>query len=150
MDEEAEKLRKMQSEVENDLYPAGASQGWFQSRGSCFIEFRGHRDLIQFVHGRHTESKEEVDSRSVFVGNVDYSSTPEELQEYFKACGTINRITILCDKFTGHPKGHAYIEFADATAVAGAMVLNDTIFKGRMIKVGCGKLFAFAISALFG
>jgi polyadenylate-binding protein 2 len=107
MDEEAEKLRKMQSEVD-DLYPAGATQ----------------------------ESKEEVDSRSVYVGNVDYSSTPEELQEYFKACGTINRVTILCDKYTGQPKGYAYIEFAEVPSVAGAVVLSDTIFKGRMIKVG--------------
>ena len=38
-------------------------------------------------------------------GQVDYSSSPEELQEFFKSCGTINRVTILCDKFTGHPKG---------------------------------------------
>jgi polyadenylate-binding protein 2 len=36
---------------------------------------------------------------------VDYGATPEELQAHFQAVGTINRITILCDKFTGHPKG---------------------------------------------
>ena len=41
----------------------------------------------------------------VFCTQVDYSATPEELQGHFQACGTINRITILCDKFTGHPKG---------------------------------------------
>ncbi|KYF39430.1 RNA recognition motif-containing protein, partial [Toxoplasma gondii TgCatPRC2] len=35
---------------------------------------------------------------------VDYSSTPAELQEHFKSCGTINRITIMVDKYTGHPK----------------------------------------------
>ena len=36
---------------------------------------------------------------------VDYGATPEEIQGHFQACGTINRVTILCDKFTGHPKG---------------------------------------------
>lgn len=36
---------------------------------------------------------------------VDYGATPEEIQAHFQACGTINRVTILCDKFTGHPKG---------------------------------------------
>ena len=73
------------------------------------------------------EDKQLVDGRSVYVGNVsfrcdslkmaisqcfmilfqvDYSSTPEEIQAHFAACGTINRVTILCDKFTGHPKGY--------------------------------------------
>jgi RNA recognition motif-containing protein len=36
---------------------------------------------------------------------VDYGATPEDIQAHFQACGTINRVTILCDKFTGHPKG---------------------------------------------
>jgi polyadenylate-binding protein 2 len=69
------------------------------------------------------EDRAAADVRSVYVGNVrsptlldargrsrraqvDYGATPEELQSHFQACGTINRITILCDKFTGHPKGY--------------------------------------------
>ncbi len=44
-------------------------------------------------------------SLSLSCVQVDYSTTPEELQEFFSACGTVNRVTILCDKFTGHPKG---------------------------------------------
>lgn len=52
------------------------------------------------------ERKEDIDSRSVFVGNVDYSASPEEIQDHFKSCGSINRVTILLDKFTGHPKGY--------------------------------------------
>jgi polyadenylate-binding protein 2 len=51
------------------------------------------------------ESKEDVDSRSVFVGNVDYAATPEEIQNHFRSCGSINRVTILLDKYTGQPKG---------------------------------------------
>ncbi len=47
----------------------------------------------------------EIDSRSIFVKNVDFSATPEELEEHFKSQGKVNRITILCDKFTGIPKG---------------------------------------------
>jgi polyadenylate-binding protein 2 len=31
-------------------------------------------------------SKEEVDSRSIYVGNVDYTCTPEEVQQHFKVC----------------------------------------------------------------
>jgi len=51
------------------------------------------------------ENKEDVDSRSIFVGNVDYSASPEEIQAHFQTAGAINRVTILLDKFTGHPKG---------------------------------------------
>lgn len=81
------------------------------------------------------ESKEDVDSRSIYVGNVDYATTPEELQAHFATCGNINRITILCDKFTGHPKGFAYVEFAEPNLVPQALVLNESEFRGRPLKV---------------
>ncbi|KAJ2166117.1 hypothetical protein GGH16_004204, partial [Coemansia sp. RSA 560] len=43
---------------------------------------------------------DDADARSIYVGNVDYVTTPEELQEHFKGSGAINRVTILCNKFT--------------------------------------------------
>lgn len=79
--------------------------------------------------------KDTSDNRSIYVGNVDYSATPEDLQSHFQSCGTISRITILCDKYTGHPKGYAYVEFAEENSVVNAMALNDSLFKGRLIKV---------------
>lgn len=51
------------------------------------------------------DEKIEADARSIYVGNVDYSTTAEELEQHFHGCGSINRVTIQCDKFTGHPKG---------------------------------------------
>lgn len=51
------------------------------------------------------EDKEDIDARSIFVGNVDYGASPEEIQAHFQSCGSINRVTILLDKFSGHPKG---------------------------------------------
>ncbi len=50
-----------------------------------------------------TAAREEADNRSIYVGQVDYSCTPEELQQHFQGCGTVNRVTILTDKF-GNPK----------------------------------------------
>ena len=44
-------------------------------------------------------------SHSIYVGQVDYATTPEELLAHFEACGTVERVTIVCDKFTGKPKG---------------------------------------------
>uniref|UniRef100_A0A7R9ZNH0 RRM domain-containing protein n=1 Tax=Craspedostauros australis TaxID=1486917 RepID=A0A7R9ZNH0_9STRA len=51
------------------------------------------------------------DKNSVYVGQVDYTATPEELLSHFEACGTVERVTIVCDKYSGRPKGFAYIEF---------------------------------------
>ena len=82
------------------------------------------------------ESREDIDARSIFVGNVDYSASPEEIQSHFQSCGAINRVTILLDKFTGHPKGYAYVEFSEPNLIANALVLNDSTFKGRALKVG--------------
>lgn len=61
--------------------------------------------LDQSTSSELREDKEAVDQRSVFVGNVDYGASPEEIQAHFQSCGSINRVTILLDKFTGHPKG---------------------------------------------
>ena len=41
----------------------------------------------------------------MLFSQVDYSATAEELEQHFHGCGAVNRVTILCDKFTGHPKG---------------------------------------------
>lgn len=106
MEEEAEKFKQMQSQDDKDRSGTGS-----------------------------LDNKEEIDARSVYVGNVDYSTTPEELQKHFQSCGIINRITILCDKFTGHPKGFSYVEFADAEHVNNAVALNESVFKGRPLKV---------------
>ncbi|KAI0170872.1 hypothetical protein BJ166DRAFT_461371, partial [Pestalotiopsis sp. NC0098] len=105
MEKEAAKLREMQASLEE----------------------RGN-DLTQ-------DDKNDVDSRSIFVGNVDYSVSPEEIQAHFQECGSINRVTILLDKFTGQPKGYAYVEFTEPSLVAQALVLNDSVLKGRNIKV---------------
>uniref|UniRef100_A0A453R4L8 RRM domain-containing protein n=1 Tax=Aegilops tauschii subsp. strangulata TaxID=200361 RepID=A0A453R4L8_AEGTS len=81
-----------------------------------------------------SEAKEEMDSRSVFVGNVDYACTPEEVQQHFNSCGTVNRVTILTDKF-GQPKGFAYVEFVEAEAIQEAVKLSESELHGRQIKV---------------
>jgi polyadenylate-binding protein 2 len=116
MEEEQLKLKAMQEEVEKQLMAGGGSPGMATKFPS-------------------QEEKLEADARSVYVGSVDYSATAEELEQHFNGCGAINRVTILCDKFTGHPKGFAYIEFNDKDSIDTAAALNDSLFKGRAIKV---------------
>lgn len=114
MEEEAEKLKEMQKQVEETIMSPPASQPAFP---------------------KTPEEKGEIDARSVYVGNVDYSATAEELEQHFHCCGAVNRVTILCDKFSGHPKGFAYIEFTDKDSVDTAVTMDDSLFKGRQIKV---------------
>ncbi|XP_023561023.1 embryonic polyadenylate-binding protein 2 [Octodon degus] len=77
----------------------------------------------------------EADHRSIYVGNVDYGGTAEELQAHFHPCGEVHRVTILCDKFSGHPKGYAYVEFTTQRSAQAAVELDKSIFRGRVIKV---------------
>lgn len=81
------------------------------------------------------EAQKEIDSRSVYVGNVDYKATPEELDEFFRTIGSINRVTILYDRFTGYPKGYAYVEFELKESAESALDLSGTDFKNRKISV---------------
>mmetsp|Transcript_4120 Transcript_4120/g.8507 ORF Transcript_4120/g.8507 Transcript_4120/m.8507 type:complete len:231 (+) Transcript_4120:173-865(+) len=80
-------------------------------------------------------STENRDGASVYVGQVDYSTTPEELLGHFEACGTVERVTIVCDKYTGKPKGFAYLEFQTEASVENAIKLDGSEFKGRNLKV---------------
>lgn len=64
--------------------------------------------------------KDDVDARSIFVGNVDYSASPEEVQAHFQSCGSINRVTILLDKFTGQPKGWVFSFFPPSLVLHSA------------------------------
>nr|GEZ23198.1 polyadenylate-binding protein 2-like [Tanacetum cinerariifolium] len=78
--------------------------------------------------------KEEADARSIYVGNVDYACTPKEVQQHFLSRGTINRVTILTDKF-GQPKGFAYVEFVELESVQNSLLLNESKLHGRQITV---------------
>jgi len=73
----------------------------------------------------------EADTRSVYVKNVEYKCKKYELVEHFKECGNILRITIAKNKFTGHPKGYAYIEFETKEDVENAILLTNSVLCGR-------------------
>lgn len=133
MEEEAEKLKQMQSEV-NKQMTLGSPTG-----------------IVPLTLS--SEEKKEIDDRSVYVGNVDYGATAEELEAHFHGCGSMNRVTILCNKVDGHPKGFAYIEFGSKDFVETALAMNDTLFRGRQIKVSqsvsCFSVFGCNLFNLF-
>ncbi|KAF7148755.1 hypothetical protein RHSIM_Rhsim03G0157200 [Rhododendron simsii] len=51
------------------------------------------------------------------------------LTEHFQSCGTVNRVTILTDKF-GQPKGFAYVELVEVEAIQNALLLNESELHG--------------------
>lgn len=96
------------------------------------------RDFNNSANGEseNDREKKDIDSRSVYIGNVDYGATPLELQQHFSSAGIVNRVTILMNKFTGQPKGFAYLEFTDIDGVNKAVAtLDGTVFRDRELKV---------------
>jgi len=75
------------------------------------------------------------DKRSIYIGQVDYGTTPEELVAHFSSCGVVERVTIACDKFSGRPKGYAYLEFQDDSSIENALKLDGSKFRERDLKV---------------
>lgn len=70
---------------------------------------------------------------SIYIGNVDYSATEEELRNTFVGCGDIVRVTIIKNMKTGHPKGAAFIEFTDKEGVNAALNMNGKQVKGKIM-----------------
>lgn len=52
-----------------------------------------------------SQSGDDPDERSIFVKNVHFTATPQELMNHFNDCGEIKRVTIPVDKFTNKAKG---------------------------------------------
>ncbi|GJR57187.1 polyadenylate-binding protein 2-like protein [Tanacetum coccineum] len=108
IEEEAGALREMQAKVEKEMGSAQEDPSDFCLRWS---EKKRLNDLL-----------------------VDYACTPEEVQQHFQSCGTVNRVTILTDKF-GQPKGFAYVEFVELESVQNSLLLNESELHGRQLKV---------------
>ncbi|KAF5083444.1 RNA recognition motif [anaerobic digester metagenome] len=73
---------------------------------------------------------------TVYVGNIAYSMTVEELKDIFEAFGKVLDVKIIIDRQTGRSKGYGFIEMEnDEEALKAISALNDTQVKGRNIKV---------------
>jgi len=81
------------------------------------------------------EDQTSLDERSVFVKNIDEKLDVEELKQYFESCGAVERVTVLTNKFTGQPKGCAYVQFKSKVAVANALLLDGKTWQGNEIEV---------------
>merc|ERR1712072_1542642 len=128
MEQEAERLKVLQQNVERDVMASsGGNSGHVGTN-------QHHANVVGGHAFPSLDEKIEADAISIYVGQVDYGITAAELESHFRGCGGVNRVTILCDKFTGMPKGFCYIEFAEQDAVETAMALDGSDLKGRILK----------------
>lgn len=72
----------------------------------------------------------------IYVGNLSYDASEDDLRQAFGAHGEVTAVDIIKDKFSGQPKGFAFVEMpAKADAEAAISALNGTEVRGRKINV---------------
>lgn len=74
--------------------------------------------------------------RRIYVGNLPFQTSEEELRNTFAANGEVVDVKIITDRETGRPRGFAFVEMAsDEEASAAISALNGTVLNGRTLTV---------------
>lgn len=75
-------------------------------------------------------------AKKLYVGNLPYQTTEDDLSQAFGAHGAVASTAIITDKFSGRSKGFGFVEMAnDDDAQKAIDALNGTDFGGRNIVV---------------
>ena len=74
--------------------------------------------------------------KKIYVGNIPYNATEEDLRELFSECGEIESLKIMKDQFTGGSKGFGFIEMTDENDAKKAIAtLQGRDLKGTSLTV---------------
>jgi RNA recognition motif-containing protein len=72
----------------------------------------------------------------IFVANIAFTTTEEELERLFEPYGIVNRVQIVTDRDTGRSRGFGFVEMPDATEAQAAIDgLNGTSLEDRTLTV---------------
>jgi RNA recognition motif-containing protein len=75
-------------------------------------------------------------SKKIYVGNLPFSTTEDELRRLFEQHGTVESVAVITDRETGRPRGFAFVEMNDPSgADAAIQVLNGRELGGRALRV---------------
>ena len=75
-------------------------------------------------------------AKRIFVGNLPFSATDDQLRGLFSAHGEVASVNIITDKFTNRSRGFAFVEMSDdAAATAAITALNQYQLDGRALTV---------------
>ncbi len=76
----------------------------------------------------------------IYVGNLSYEVTEEELQQEFEAFGEVTSANIITDKISGRPKGFGFIEMtSESEGQAAITALNGKTLKERTLNVNVAR-----------
>jgi cold-inducible RNA-binding protein len=72
----------------------------------------------------------------IYVGNVAYAATEDELSHLFEGYGVVRRVQIMTDRETGRSRGFAYVDMPNDLEAQAAMAgLNGRVLGGRPLTV---------------
>lgn len=75
-------------------------------------------------------------NKKLYVGNLDYTVTQDDLKAHFAQAGTVVDAVVINDKYSGRSKGFGFVEMAtDEEAKKAIEMFNEKDFKGRNIIV---------------
>ena len=75
-------------------------------------------------------------STKLFVGNLSFNATENQLQDMFAAHGTVLEVDMIMDKFSGRPRGFAFVTMENKeNADAAVQALNGKSIDGRALTV---------------
>jgi|TARA_B100001971_G_C17913703_1_gene394170 RNA recognition motif-containing protein len=73
---------------------------------------------------------------NIYVGNLSYEVTEEELRQEFEAFGEVKSASIITDKYSGRPRGFGFVEMSSASEGQAAITgLNGKTLKDRTLNV---------------
>ncbi|MBA7684994.1 hypothetical protein ES703_93407 [subsurface metagenome] len=76
----------------------------------------------------------------IYVGNLSYDITEEELRQEFQAFGEVESVSIITDKYSGRPKGFGFVEMPKVSeAQAAISELNGKVIKERTLNVNAAR-----------
>lgn len=74
-------------------------------------------------------------ANKIYVGNLPYSTTEDDLRNEFSECGEIERVQLITDRETGRSKGFAFVTFTSEDAMAAALEKNNSELQGRALRI---------------
>ena len=77
-------------------------------------------------------------AKNLYVGNMSFSTTEDQLRELFARYGTVTKVQLITDRETGRPRGFAFVEMSDGGDQAIA-ALNGAQLDGRALTVNEAK-----------
>ena len=74
-------------------------------------------------------------SKSIYVGNLPWSATEEEVRNLFATHGNVSSVKLISDRETGRARGFGFVEMDDADASSAVEALDGTSCGGRTLRV---------------